>query len=179
MELWDSYRFCPRCGAAAEATTTPPFKCRRCGYVRFFNPACAVAAFVVDPRERTLFIRRAHEPSIGRLGLPGGFVDAGESAEAAIRREVFEEVGISLNGIEYFGSWPNRYPTPHGTVPVCDLFFIARVESNRTKPAVAEVADVIWVPPDRIPLDEIAFDSMRRAVEAFVRRAGVGSDATA
>jgi NAD+ diphosphatase len=179
MELWNWYRFCPRCGAEARVIGAPPFECGECGFLRFFNPACAVAAFVIDPNERALFIRRAREPSKGKLGLPGGFVDSGENAEEALRREVFEEVGVELNSLAYLGSWPNRYPTPHGVVPVCDLFFVARVDSNRTTPAASEVSDIVWAIPADIDAGELAFDSMRAALDAIVRRAKARSNSMA
>jgi ADP-ribose pyrophosphatase YjhB (NUDIX family) len=137
-----------------------------------------VAAFVLDPRGRALFIRRAREPSKGKLGLPGGFVDSGETAEAALRREVSEEVGIDLAGLDYLGSWANRYPTPHGIVPVCDLFFIAHVESNRTRPATEEVSDVAWIMPAELAEGDFAFESMLAARNAFVQRESGGYGAT-
>jgi mutator protein MutT len=170
MELWEAYQFCPRCGGKCDREATSPFQCQECGFIRFFNPACAVAAIVLDPEGRALFIRRAREPAIGKLGMPGGFVDCGETAEEAIKREVREEVGVELDGLQYFGSWPNRYPTPNAIINVCDLFFIGRARETETTLASDEVASVLWVHPRQVSLDDIAFPSMRAALEAFERR---------
>ncbi|MGY1821195.1 NUDIX domain-containing protein [Geodermatophilus sp. SYSU D00079] len=57
--------------------------------------AC-VGAVVHDARGRLLLIRRGHEPSRGLWSVPGGRVEAGESAEAAVEREVLEEAGLRV-----------------------------------------------------------------------------------
>lgn len=53
-----------------------------------------VGAVVTDPRGRLLLILRAHEPAAGRWSLPGGRIEAGETDEQAVAREVAEETGL-------------------------------------------------------------------------------------
>ena len=53
-----------------------------------------VGAVVHDGHGRLLLVRRGHEPHRGRWSLPGGRVEAGESAEQAVEREVREETGL-------------------------------------------------------------------------------------
>jgi 8-oxo-dGTP diphosphatase len=55
-----------------------------------------VGAVVHDDAHRLLLIRRAHHPSVGRWSLPGGRVEAGETDEEAVRREVLEETGLHV-----------------------------------------------------------------------------------
>lgn len=55
-----------------------------------------VGAVVFDDRGRLLLVRRAHAPSSGQWSLPGGRVEAGESLEEAVRREVSEETGLEV-----------------------------------------------------------------------------------
>jgi ADP-ribose pyrophosphatase YjhB (NUDIX family) len=54
----------------------------------------AVGAVVVDAQGRVLLVRRAHPPSAGAWSLPGGRLEAGETLEAAVGREVLEETAI-------------------------------------------------------------------------------------
>jgi hypothetical protein len=91
----DLFRFCPRCGHSRQPENQGqcPLSCSGCGLVFYFNPTVAAAAFVFDPEGKILLIRRAKDPSAGKLGVPGGFIDIGESAEEGLRREVSEEVG--------------------------------------------------------------------------------------
>src|ERR1039457_2303418 len=88
---------CPRCGS--ESIFWPSLKnieCTACGFVLFLNMAAAVAV-IMECRGKILFGIRKHEPARGMLDLPGGFVDPGETAEEAVRREVKEELNIDLD----------------------------------------------------------------------------------
>jgi len=57
----------------------------------------AADAIMLDDCGQTILITRLNSPGIGKLAIPGGFIDGGESAEAAARREAVEETGISEN----------------------------------------------------------------------------------
>lgn len=169
MELWENYHHCPRCGAGI-AAFEPPLRCGSCGFVRYFNPTCAVAAFLLEPGGRALFIRRACEPALGKLAMAGGFIDPGETAEEALLRELREEVGVELHSPSYLGSWPNRYPTAAGVVDICDFFFTGRVSSMQTALQADEVRAVEWLRPEEVEPAELAFDSMREALAEWLRR---------
>lgn len=166
---WALFRHCPRCGVAREATTaTPePFACGSCGFLYFFNPAVAVAALVVRPDGRGLFIRRASDPARGRLALVGGFVDPGENAEDALRREVREEVGLELDEVRFLSSSPNEYHYRGTTYPVVDLIFLGTTRGETRATALDGVASLEWLDPMNVDLDELAFPSMRDGVARY------------
>ncbi len=60
------------------------------------DPRLAVGAVVLREDGAVLFVRRARPPAIGSWTLPGGKVEAGESLEEAIAREVLEETGLRV-----------------------------------------------------------------------------------
>lgn len=171
MEAVRLFQYCPRCAMAQPPTVevgdVGPFRCAGCGFTLYFSPAGAVAAILVRPDGRALFIRRAHEPAAGKLGMPGGFVDPAESAEDALRREVLEEIGLEIRDVQYVGSYANRYPYAGVTYDTVDLFFVARPVDPARAEALDGVDDVLWLDPLTVPLDEIAFESMRAALRHY------------
>jgi ADP-ribose pyrophosphatase YjhB (NUDIX family) len=153
---------CPRCGAPRTGSGSP-FRCPACALTLFANPAVGVGAFIADAQGRILFTVRAKDPGKGMLGLPGGFVDAGESAEDALRREAREEIGGTLLEIRYLCSSPNHYLFAGVAYDVLDVFFAARLASDRLVTDADEIAGLRWLHPHEVQESDIAFPSMRTA----------------
>jgi len=106
------------------------------------TPLLAVDCVVLDAQNRVLLIRRGNEPYRGQYALPGGFVDVGETVEAACRRELVEETGVKAGKLTLVGvfSDPARDPRGH-TVGVA---FLTRVRSAKAA-AGDDAADVEWI----------------------------------
>lgn len=170
MKPADLFRHCPQCGKAQPATGRAPFHCEACGFLFYFNPAIAVGAVLLAPDDTVLLIRRARDPHQGKLSVPGGFVDVGEVAEDALRREIREEVGLEVKRLDYFCSLPNQYHYRGVTYQVLDFFFIGQVDSKSVQTDPGEVAEVCWLPRSQIALDGIAFDSVREMLRRFIER---------
>ena len=163
----DLFHFCPRCAAPATPGANP-FVCGGCSLRYFFNPTVAAAGYLSDPAGRVLLIRRAKDPAAGKLAVPGGFIDIGETAEAALRRETREEVGLEVAGVRYLTSTVNRYLYAGVEYPVCDLVFAATaVEPERAQPLDA-VAGIVWRLPQDIDPAELAFDSLRAGLATLL-----------
>lgn len=79
------------------------------------TPLLTVDCVVFDRADRLLLIQRAFPPFKGRFALPGGFVDVGETVEAAALRELKEETGIEGKVIGLIGVYsdPKRDPRGH------------------------------------------------------------------
>jgi len=112
-----------------------------------------------DDAGRVLLIRRARDPGRGRLSLPGGFVDLGETAEAALAREIREEIGLEISGASFLISYPNLYTYKGVTYPVLDLFFVAEVRALDVVIDRSEVSGHELIALDEIDLDALAFTS--------------------
>ncbi len=144
------YAFCPRCGA--------PTQVRKAGWVRWCpgedrelyprtDPAVIMA--VVDDDDRLLLGHAAHW-SPGRYSTLAGFVEPGEALEQAVRREVAEEVGVTVAGagadVVYRGS--QAWPFPASLM----LGFRARVSGRGEAPVPdgAELTDARWFTRDEL-----------------------------
>jgi ADP-ribose pyrophosphatase YjhB (NUDIX family) len=168
----DTFRHCPKCAAANPAPGQNPFRCPACGFVYYFNPTVAAAAFLFDGAGKVLVIRRAKDPAKGKLAIPGGFVDFDEAAEDALRREVREEVGVEVSDLRFLGSCPNRYEYRGITYPVCDLMFTGTVADPAAARPLDAVAGIEWRHPRDVDPDELAFPSLRRGRELLLTNGG-------
>ncbi len=117
----------------------------------FMRPT-TVDAVIVDG-ERILLIKRGNEPFKGKWALPGGFVDSGETAEAACAREAKEETGVDVEVGEMVGvfSKPERDPE-RGTIAVA---YLCRVSSGEVKSG-DDAEEAKWFLLGSLP--ELAFD---------------------
>jgi ADP-ribose pyrophosphatase YjhB (NUDIX family) len=93
-------KYCPECGDLLEVRWVAiegrdRSVCPRCNAIRYDNPRILVST-VVFHEHRLLLCRRAQEPSLGMWNLPSGFMERGETLEAAAARETFEETGVRV-----------------------------------------------------------------------------------
>ncbi len=170
IEIPTFFRHCPRCGQPAPALEPGNvFHCLKCDFLLYFNPAIAVATIVSNPHGEVLLIQRAKDPGKGLAAFPGGFVDAGERAEEAARREVWEEVNVKVDSVSYLCSLPNRYLYHGIPYTVLDLFFTAKAQETQTVIETSEVASVSWVGPSQVRKENLAFPSHGEAWNVFMQ----------
>jgi NAD+ diphosphatase len=162
-----AFRFCPSCGAPRKPRRRQPLDCAACGFVFYINITSAAGGFIRRDDGKVLFIRRAKSPGKGKLAVPGGFIDEGETAEAGICREFREEVGITLGDVAFLCSHPNRYSYKGLTYPVIDFFFTARADGTENPQALDDVTSTAWLDPFAVDPREIAFPSMRFALARY------------
>lgn len=166
--LIEYMNFCPNCGESDPVKNTNSITCSHCGTQVYTNVACGVAAFIKNDDGKLLFMRRAKDPGKGMLDLIGGFVDAGESFEEALKREVQEEAGMNIDAIEYFGSFPNIYTYKEVTYDVADVFFTA-TSTNLPVQNDDETLGFEWIAPEDVVLDDIGLISIRNAVAKYIQ----------
>ncbi|HSS21876.1 MAG TPA: NUDIX domain-containing protein [Pyrinomonadaceae bacterium] len=79
--------------------------------MRIWHPRFAVTtgAVITDARGRVLLLKHRFRPGSG-WGVPGGFLEKGEQPEAAIRRELREEVGLEIENVRLFTTHAFRKP---------------------------------------------------------------------
>ncbi|WP_439275097.1 NAD(+) diphosphatase [Psychrobacter sp. 1U2] len=114
-------QFCSRCSAAVSAAESGDraMVCSVCHLRQYprVQPCVITAITRPNPQTGETQILLAHHHRYGQTSLPlqygliAGFVEAGESLEHAVVREVFEEVGIRLSEIRYVSSQPWPFPS--------------------------------------------------------------------
>ncbi len=139
-------RVCPNCGTMVET---------------FRNPLPTVDVVVIRDG-RVLLIERMNPPA--GWALPGGFIDYGESAEAAAVRELEEETGLKVQSLDLLGVYsdPGRDPRHH------TLSVVYWGHAKGEALAGDDAAALNWFALDDLP-HQVAFD--HRRVIADARRA--------
>ena len=179
----NDFNMCPMCGSKKiEWRNDKKWICPDCGFDLYCNIAAAVGIVLYDDEKNVLFEVRAKEPRKGFLCLPGGFVDAGESTEAAIVRECREELGASLNesDVSYLCSFPNIYEYKNIEYKTCDIFFAVKLPSGYknmqdfTATLHREESEVVGFEVHRVATAEdvealpLAFPSARKTLHKWV-----------
>jgi NAD+ diphosphatase len=142
---WDrTHRFCGACAALTVRETSE--RARRC-------PSCGLSAYprispammcLVTRGKQILLARNVNFPP-NRYSALAGFVEAGESVEDAIHREVEEEVGIRVKDIRYFAS--QSWPFPNSLM----IAYTAEYDSGELKPNGVEIAEADWFDRNNLP----------------------------
>jgi NAD+ diphosphatase len=139
LERWHArHHYCPLCGAAT--TVVMGGHLRRCvadGSEHYPRTDPAVIMLVTDEAERALLGRQPAWPP-GRMSTLAGYVDAGETLEQAVAREVVEEVGVLVDEVRYVASQP--WPFPSSLM----LAFTATARSTSINVDGAEISEARW-----------------------------------
>jgi NAD+ diphosphatase len=133
-----THTHCPRCGAVTVPENAG--HTRRCpvdGSEHYPRTDAAVIMLVLDADDRLLLGRQTTWPE-GRFSTLAGFVEPGESLEAAVRREVHEECGIEIGSVTYLGSQP--WPFPSSLM----LGFSAQALTTEVHRHDGEIAEARW-----------------------------------
>ena len=142
---WDrSHRFCGVCGTetaiqAGERARVCP-ACKHTAYPRL-NPA--MMALVWRPGE--LLLGRSPHYAPGMYSALAGFVEAGETLEECVHREVAEEVAVTVQDLRYYGS--QSWPFPNNLM----VAFTARWAGGEIVPQPGEIEHAQWFPIDALP----------------------------
>ncbi|MCP2249519.1 NAD(+) diphosphatase [Lentzea aerocolonigenes] len=133
-------KYCAKCGARTVLEKSGWVSvCSGCGREEYPRTDSAVICLVHDGADQVLVARGPEWPE-GRFSVLAGFVEAGESLEACVAREILEEVGVTVKDIRYLGSQP--WPFPRSLM----IGFEAVADpAEPLRPAEGEIAEAKWV----------------------------------
>ena len=136
----DNAGYCARCGGKTEPRQAGWMRvCVKCGHEEYPRTDPAIICLVHDGADQVLLVRQPAWPE-GRFSVLAGFVEAGESLEACVAREIEEEVGLTVSDIQYLGSqaWPFPRSIMIGFSAVAD-------PAQPIHLADGEIAEAFWL----------------------------------
>jgi len=154
---------CSFCGHLFTADQPWPRRCTACEQTSYLNPL-PVAVVLLPVDDGLLLVRRSIPPKQGMLALPGGYINQGESWQAAGAREVREETGVVIDPDEIQDF--RVLSAPDGTVLI---FGIAKSRALADLPAFAATDEASECVVLQVPQD-LAFDLHQQVVEEFFSR---------
>ena len=163
---WDrTHQFCGHCGTrTVYHKVDRATECPNCGLVNY--PRIAPAVIVaVERGDELLLARNANFPA-AFFSVLAGFVEAGESLEETVRRELREEVSIEVKDIRYFGS--QSWPFPNSLM----VGFTATYASGEICVDPREVAEASWFRYDTLPRVPPGLSIARKLIDTFIEKHG-------
>lgn len=158
---WDKQtRYCGVCGSPLSWHTDISKKCPACG--KEIWPLLATAIIVLIHKGDEVLLVRGKNFRKKFFGLVAGFVETGETLEEAVHREVFEEIGITISNIRYFGSQPWPYP--------CGLMvgFEADYVAGDIKIQEEELLCAEWFTKDNLPTLPDKLSIARKLIDHWI-----------
>jgi NAD+ diphosphatase len=140
-----THRYCGVCATPTERVADEfCLKCPKCGHSNY--PRISPAMMVLIKKGDSILLARNANFAAARYSALAGFVEAGESLEETVHREVQEEVGLRVHQLRYFQS--QSWPFPHSLM----LAFTAEYLDGDIQVDGTEIVDAQWYGPnDTLP----------------------------
>lgn len=154
-------RYCGNCGSPTSPSDDKPARlCAACGELYF--PVIAPATITAVTRGDSVLLAANRNFRPGLYSIIAGFVEAGESLEECVRREIREEVGIEVTNIRYADSQP--WPFPNSLM----VGFTAEYASGDIRPDGLEIIDAAWFHIDKLPQLPSPVSISRRLIDGAI-----------
>lgn len=157
---WDTHsRYCSRCGAACVPDSPISKRCPECSEV--FFPQISMAVLVLVHKTDSILLVHAHNFKGPYYSCIAGYVEAGETLEQCVSREVMEETGITVDTIRYFDSQPWPFPS------LLMAGFTARFHSGELVLQESELGSGAFFHRDALPDLPPDFTLARHMIDAW------------
>lgn len=164
MLYWDSHsRYCPACGTPTLPSAPNMKRCPACGYEVYPRISTAIIVLIKRGADEVLLVHARNFKGSFK-GLVAGFLEAGETLEQCVEREVMEETGLTIKNIRYIASQP--WPYPSGLM----VGFTAEYASGSIKLQEEELSTAAFYHRDHLPEIPKKLSIARQLIDAWLER---------
>lgn len=164
-------QFCLKCSHRLQYTTKEGRKrlnCPACGFIFYNNSRPTGSALIVEGN-KILLGKRSKAPLIGWWDVPGGFLESGEPPQQGTKREVKEELGLSIKILRQVGIYMDTYVYKKERFPTLNIIYLAKIVKG--KPKIGDdMTDYRWFDKRKLPKN-IAFKNARAAIADWLKQA--------
>ena len=157
-----THQYCGGCGQLTEFKTDERAKiCPHCGLTNY--PRLSPAVIVAVLKNDQILLGRNKRFKLPFYSVLAGFVEPGETLEGCVKREIREEVGITVKNIHYFGSQP--WPFPNSLM----IAFTADYGGGSIRIDGSEIIDAAWFGKDNLPQIPPRISIARQLIDWFIQ----------
>ena len=135
------------------------------------NPFLTVNLLLINEAQEILLLERNEDPFKGSLDTPGGFVEPGETAEFALKREIKEELNFEVEDLKYFGTYSDIYPVIINSStyerPTITIIYYSILKRTPKLTISSEITNPKFYKFAEISKDKIKFKSIKSAIIDF------------
>lgn len=164
MNWNETHNYCIKCGTLVDFHKDEQAKvCPSCGYISYPTISPAIITAIIK-ENKILLAHNAQFPK-DLFSVIAGFLEPGETFEACVKREVYEEIGIQVKNIKYFASQP--WPFPNSLM----VAFTCEYESGEISVDGVEIEEANWYSPSdiqNVPSIPVKGTIARRLIDWFL-----------
>lgn len=163
LDWRNDHQYCGRCGHLTEFFDDDRAKkCLVCGLINY--PRISPCIMVAITRGDEILLARSPHFRPHLYSVLAGFIEPGETAEACVHREVYEEVGLEIQNLQYIASQP--WPFPNSLM----FGFCAEYKSGEIKVDPKEIAEAKWFRRDNLPSTlPLPFSLSYQLIQRFIK----------
>jgi NAD+ diphosphatase len=155
-----THRYCGKCGHETVDKTDERAKiCPRCQHVNY--PRLSPAVIVAIVKGDRILLARNRKFKASFYSVLAGFVEPGESLEECVKREIKEEIGITVKNVRYFGSQP--WPFPDSLM----IAFVSDYDAGEIVVDGSEIIEAAWFSKDELPQIPPKISIARQLIDWF------------
>jgi ADP-ribose pyrophosphatase YjhB (NUDIX family) len=158
--------YCIKCGYKLNKKVKNYNDCKRCGFRQYLNPVPTNSVIIENNKKEILLVKRKFNPKKNYWDLPGGFVMPDENIENSTRREIKEELGITLGKLYYLGSFFDKYLFQKINWDILAFSFFAKMPKQKIKIS-DDITGYKFFSKKNIPYKKLGFRGLKLAIDKF------------